>query len=75
MGRGPTFCHEGSGLVNLSSLDKEYDMPLFQALLFLIAVVLWFVAAFTSPARIHLGYLGAAFALLAFTAPTIVGAT
>lgn len=43
----------------------------WQAVLYLVAVILLVVAAFGVPARVSLALLGAATALLAFSLPTI----
>jgi hypothetical protein len=47
-------------------------MPKLQALLYIVAVILLFVAAFPVPTRVSLAVLGAAFALLAYALPAIV---
>lgn len=46
-------------------------MGTFQAVLYLIAVILLVVAAFPVPTRVSLALLGAAAALLAYAAPAI----
>lgn len=47
-------------------------MAKFQAVLYILAVVLLIVAAFPIPSRVSLALLGAASALLAYSLPVIV---